>query len=160
MTTEERPKRPEPELATSKRRKRLLIVLGVVLLGVAAILVTWCSQVSEGTIEGRHLQDMLVVSILIAAGVGIVCLTLGWILFPFRARLLSVGIVLLGVATATLAWLLAAGYDHTGWKPMPWHLPDKMPSAICGFVIAVTGLSGLVCAILGLRRLLANGRTT
>ncbi|MCD4699991.1 MAG: hypothetical protein K8R91_05410 [Phycisphaerae bacterium] len=67
------------------------------------------------------------------------------------ARLLSLGIVLLGIATAIKGWTAATTRHHRS---------DAATVAVCGFVIAVIGLSGLACAVLGLARLLARRKVT
>jgi hypothetical protein len=76
-----------------------------------------------------------------------------------RAWLLWLGIVLVGVAAAIAGWVFAAGHAIRG---SGWHFHPTAVNmvAVCGFGIAVTGLSGLVCAALGLARLLAGRKGT
>jgi multisubunit Na+/H+ antiporter MnhB subunit len=71
----------------------------------------------------------------------------------------GLGIVLLGVATAAAGWAFATGYRGA---PPHWQFDygDVPTVMVCGFVIAVTGLSGLVCVVLGLVRLLARRKGT
>ena len=76
-----------------------------------------------------------------------------------RAWLLWLGIVLVGVAAAIAGWVFAAGHPIRG---SGWHFPSNavITVAVCGFGIAVTGLSGLVCGVLGLAQLLARRKGT
>lgn len=90
-----------------------------------------------------------------------------WYLLGSRFRVLptlnilwlAVGILLLGVATAVAGWVFAEGHSNsaTGWRFEGKNVDEV---AMCGFVIAVTGLSGLVFVALGLVRLLARRKGT
>jgi len=145
MTTEERPERTREGPGQVKRRSRPLIVLGVVLLGTVAPLLFVAAWAAWA--EWRYTAPAAAVAaMLVPAGIGVVCIVLGCV--PFRARLMVIGILLLGVAGACAAGRAAVRYIR----------PEE--AAVNGFVIAVTGLSGLVCAALGLVRLLSRRKGT
>jgi peptidoglycan/LPS O-acetylase OafA/YrhL len=144
VTTEERLEKSERELSTAKYDKRLLVLVSVLLVGAALVLaMVWGTTLREG---------VLIAGLIVAAGSACIVI-LGCI--PAPTRLLSLGIVLLGVAMAVAGWVFAMGYSES---PSHWQFrpDDAITVAVCGFVIAVTGLSGLVCAALGLARLLAG----
>ena len=183
MTTEEGLEHTREGPRQVKRRSRPLIVLGVVLLGLSLAAWRWYTEIpiaeiterpdepaakiqgltngellkkmdeliEEGTRLERqnriaeaeaHQREAAVAAAIVLAGVGVVCIVLGCI--PFGFRLMATGILLLGVAAACASFLAAAR-----------HIRSE-DAAVYGFVIAVTGLSGLVCAALGLVRLLGK----
>jgi len=183
MTTDKRPERGQEGHGHTKRRSRPLIVLGLVLLGLSVAAWRWYTEIpiaeiterpdepaakiqgltngellekmdeliEEGTRLERqnriaeaevHQREAAVAAAIVLASVGVVCIVLGFI--PFGFRLMATGILLLGVAAACAAFLAAAR-----------HIRSE-EAAVYGFVIAVTGLSGLVCSALGLVRLLGR----
>ena len=176
MTTEEELEHTREGPRQVKRRSRPLIVLGLVLLGLSVAAWRWYTEIPIAEITERpderaariqgltanelleemerlvdrqnreeaevHQREAAVAAAIVLAGVGVVCIVLGCI--PFGSRLMVTGILLLGVAAACAAFLAAAR-----------HIRSE-DAAMYGFVIAVTGLSGLVCAALGLVRLLGR----
>jgi hypothetical protein len=66
---------------------------------------------------------------------------------------------LVGALAPIAGWVFAAGHPirGSGWC---FHPNAVNMVAVCGFVIAVTGLSGLVCVALGLAQLLAGRKGT
>jgi len=113
--------------------------------------VEWEDKVAEyyGTMlakaEGRQ-REAATKAMLVPAAAGLVCFILGYV--SFRARLIAAGILLLGL-TAVYAAFLVAKKDV-----------GEAEAAMYGFVIAVAGLSGLVCAALGMMRILAARKGT
>jgi len=85
-------------------------------------------------------------AMLVPAAAGVLCFILGQV--AFRARLMAAGILLLGL-TAVYAAFLVAKKDV-----------GQAEAAMYAFVIAVAGLSGLVCAALGMMRILATSKGT
>ena len=176
MTTDKRPERGQEGHGHTKRRSRPLIVLGLVLLGLSVAAWRWYTEIPIAEITERaderaariqgltanelleemerlvdrqnreeaevHQREAAVAAAIVLAGVGVVCIVLGFI--PFGFRLMATGILLLGVAAACAAFLAAAR-----------HIRSE-EAAVYGFVIAITGLSGLVCSALGLVRLLGR----
>lgn len=141
MTTEKRVQKVEGEPARVKGRSVVLISIGLLLLAVGFVLL---AIMVERPIATKHEVG---IPALIALAVGIVCCVLGCI--PFRARLMTLGILLLGITAAIAAWAASERiFRERG---------SAENAALCGLVIAVTGLSGLVCAALGFARLM--GRT-
>ena len=77
--------------------------------------------------------------------------------------LLAVGILLLGAAVAVLAWMANAGLMQTSYGDFTvfnWSFSSATTRAAYSFLCVVFGLSGLVCAVLGLVRLLARKKGT
>jgi len=141
MTGDERPQRTQGESRDTKRRSRPLIVTGIVLLGVAALVLLTGLLVIEA---GRN--DALGVSFLTATGIGVVCIVLGCI--PLDCRLMVLGILLLGVGAACAAFLADERYVRA------------QETAVYAFVIAVSGVSGLVCVALDFVRMLSSRKGT
>jgi hypothetical protein len=83
-------------------------------------------------------------AMLVPAAAGVMCFVLAFV--SFRARLIAAGIVLLGL-TAVYATFLVAKKDV-----------GESEAALYILVIAVAGLSGLVCAALGMVRFLATSK--
>jgi hypothetical protein len=81
-------------------------------------------------------------AMLVPAAAGVLCFILGFV--SFRTRLIAAGIVLLGL-TAVYATFLVVKKDV-----------GESEAALYILVIAVAGLSGLVCTTLGMVRLLAT----
>ena len=181
MTTEEGLEHTREGPRQVKRRSYPLIVFGLVLVGSSVAAWRWYTEppipeiterpderaariqgltmdelIEEGTrleehqnriaeTEAHH-REAAVATAIVPAGVGVVCIVLGCI--PFGSRLMATGILLLGVAAACAAFLATARYIRSG------------EAAVYGFVIAVTGLSGLVCGALGLVRLVSRRKGT
>jgi hypothetical protein len=95
--------------------------------------------------QGRQ-REAATKAMLVPAAVGVVCLVLGYV--SFRARLITAGILLMGLTAVYAAFLIAK--KDVG----------EAEAAMYGFVIAVAGLSGLVCAALGMMRILAARKGT
>ena len=95
--------------------------------------------------QGRQ-REAATKAMLVPAAVGVVCLVLGYV--SFRARLIAAGILLMGLTAVYAAFLIAK--KDVG----------EAEAAMYGFVIAIAGLSGLVCAALGMMRILATSKGT
>lgn len=145
MTSEERSETPKGRESGAARQSYPLSIIGLILFGVAVglLVVATVSTRDSWVIRGFGAP------LLVLAVSGLFLLFLGC--QPFAARLVTVGILLLGVASAVVAGAHAEGLfrrisafdeDVTEW------------AAACAFVIAVTGLGGLVCMIVGFARLL------
>ena len=147
MSTEERLERMEREPARAKGRSRPLIVIGLVLLGAAGLPIILTMALMRNKPVGVAPLGFLM---LIAAGAGLLCFVLGCV--PFRARLMTLGILLLGITAAIAAW--ATGERIFG----AYSSAEK--AALWGFVIAVIGLSGLVCGCLGFARFVRRRKGT
>jgi len=91
--------------------------------------------------QGRQ-REAATKAMLVPAAAGVMCFVLAFV--SFRARLIAAGIVLLGL-TAVYATFLVAKKDV-----------GEAEAAMYSVVIAVAGLSGLVCTALGMVRLLAT----
>ena len=112
--------------------------------------VEWAeAQQREAKAEQR---EAAVTAMLVPTAAGVLCLVLACV--PHFARLMAVGILLLGLTASSAAFMAAERYV------IYWRLDRSENAALCGFVIAVIGLSGLVCAGLGLLRLLARRKGT
>ncbi len=147
MTTEERLENTREQPRQVKRRSWPLIVLGNVLLVVAALLfVVAVVTEEEVLLGGLILRAVVGAASPISAGAGVVCIVLGCI--PFGSRLLATGILLLGLAAACVAFLATERYILSS------------EATVYGFVIAVTGLSGLVSVALGFVRLMSGRKGT
>lgn len=81
---------------------------------------------------------------LVPAAAAVLCFVLGYV--SFRARLIPAGIVLLGLAAVYATFLIVK--KDVG----------ESEAALYILVIAVAGLSGLVCTILGMVRFLATSK--
>ena len=146
MTTEEHLERGAPERAPVKGPNRAVTVVRVVLWALAATFFL-------GMVVNKVWVPAIGIPMVIAV-VGAILLTwptrvLGWV--PVRARLMTVGILLLGITAAIAAWATVTGlflFRRSG--------SAAEVAALCGFVIATTGLSGLVCAVLGFARLMGK----
>ena len=93
--------------------------------------------------QGRQ-KEAATKAMLVPAAAGVLCFILGFV--SFRARLIAAGIVLLGL-TAVYATFLIAKKDV-----------GESEAALYILVIAVAGLSGLVCTTLGMARFLATSK--
>jgi hypothetical protein len=82
-------------------------------------------------------------------------------LLPEGFLLLGVGILLLGAAVAVVEWMAwKDSYSYPFYTFFNWSLPSAEMRAACGFLCVVFGLSGLICTVLGLVRLLARKKGT
>ncbi|MCX5673830.1 MAG: hypothetical protein NTX87_02380 [Planctomycetota bacterium] len=95
--------------------------------------------------QGRQ-REAATKAMLVPAAAGVLCFILGQV--AFRTRLMAAGILLLGLTAVYAAFLIAK--KDVG----------EAEAAMYAFVIAVAGLSGLVCAALGMMRILAARKGT
>ena len=93
--------------------------------------------------QGRQRETATKV-VLVSAAAAVLCFVLGYV--SFRARLIAAGIVLLGL-TAVYTTFLVVKKDV-----------GESEAALYILVIAVAGLSGLVCTTVGMVRILATSK--
>ena len=166
MTTEERLGNLERELAPAKHCKRWLIVLGILFVGVAALLFVGLNLWHPETLRGSTMErlvrllesDATKCVFFIALGAGVLCILLG---IPFNFQLLAIGILLLGVAAAAAGRAFATVYTLSPRTESFFEKEQGVDAVtMLGLVVAVTGLSGFLCVVFGLVRLLARKKGT